>query len=90
VFVVLALLYYKPARTYLHTRDTVDTRAADVRQLRQQHLQLQHLVAASSSDAELAREARRLGMVRPGERLYIVKGIKRWLKTHPATLGSDG
>jgi cell division protein FtsB len=79
---VVALAYYKPARTYLHARDTVSTRAAEVRTLRQQHQRLQRLVAASSSDAELAREARRLGLVKPGERLFIVKGIKRWLKQH--------
>jgi hypothetical protein len=41
---------------------------------------LQRLVAASTSDAELAREARRLGLVKPGERLFIVKGINRWMK----------
>jgi cell division protein FtsB len=90
VFCVLAFLYYKPARTYLHTKHTLDARAAEVRQLRSEHLRLQRLVAASSSDAELAREARRLGMVHPGERLFIVKGIARWLKHHPGTLGSDG
>ena len=90
MFCVLAFLYYKPARTYLHTRHTLDGRTAEVRQLEAQHERLQRLVTASSSDAELAREARRLGMVHPGEHLFIVKGIARWLKHHPATLGSDG
>jgi hypothetical protein len=28
------------------------------------------------------REARRLGYVAPGERLYIVKGIKSWRRQH--------
>lgn len=79
-FVVAAILYYKPARTYLHTRNAVATRAAEVRKLRRQHGHLERLVAASTSDAELAREARRLGLVKPGEQLFIVKGINRWLK----------
>jgi cell division protein FtsB len=79
-FLLVAVLYYRPARTYLHTKDTVSTRAAEVRKLRQQHEHLRRLVAASTSDAELAREARRLGLVKPGERLFIVKGINRWLK----------
>src|SRR5205823_1508183 len=79
-FVLVAVLYYRPARTYLHTRQTVSARAAEVRKLRRQHDQLQRLVAASTSDAELAREARRLGLVKPGEHLFIVKGINRWLK----------
>ena len=79
-FLLVAVLYYRPARTYLHTQHTVSTRAAEVRKLRRQHEHLQRLVAASTSDAELAREARRLGLVKPGERLFIVKGINRWLK----------
>jgi len=81
VFLV-AFLYYKPARTYLHTRHTVAQRTAEVQALRRQHARLQRLVAASTSDAQLAREARRLGLVKPGEQLFIVRGIKRWLKTH--------
>lgn len=84
---VVAVLYYKPARTYLHTRDAVSARAAEVRKLRRQHAQLERLVAASTSDAELAREARRLGLVKPGERLFIVKGINRWLKLHKGNVG---
>jgi cell division protein FtsB len=89
VVVVVAVLYYKPARTYLHTRDTVSARAAEVQKLRSQHAKLERLVAASTSDAELAREARRLGLVKPGEQLFIVRGIKRWLKTHASVKG-DG
>ena len=84
-FLVVAFLYYKPARTYLHTRDSVTARAAEVAKLRRQHEHLTRLVAASTSDAQLAREARRLGLVKPGERLFIVKGIKRWLKRHGVT-----
>jgi cell division protein FtsB len=79
-FVVVGILYYRPARTYLHTRHAVAERTAEVRKLRRQHEHLQRLVAASTSDAELAREARRLGLVKPGEQLFIVKGINRWLK----------
>ena len=83
---VVSLLYYKPARTYLHTRQTVAVREAEVRKLQRQHRHLQRLVTESTSDAALARQARRLGLVKPGERLFIVKGIKRWLKAH-ATVG---
>ena len=28
-------------------------------------------------------EARRLGYVRPGEHLFIVHGVREWLKAHP-------
>ena len=86
----VAFLYSKPARTYFAARHALDGRAAEVRVLRNRQVHLQRLVAASTSDAALAREARRIGLVRPGERLFIVTGIGRWRKQHPATLGSDG
>jgi len=86
---LVAILYYKPTRAYLHARDTVSARSAEVRKLRRQHEHLQRLVAASTSDAELAREARRLGLVKPGERLFIVKGIKRWKKAHASLGGGE-
>jgi cell division protein FtsB len=86
---LVAVAYYKPARTYVHTRDTLSARAAEVQKLRRKHEHLQRLVAASTSDAELAREARRLGFVKPGERLFIVKGINRWLKRHGTVAGGE-
>src|SRR6476469_8410605 len=88
-FCLVALGYYQPARRYLDARKTVATRQAEVQKLQEKHQRLARLVAASTSDAELAREARRLGLVKPGERLFIVKGIKRWLKTHASVKG-DG
>lgn len=87
---LVAFLYYQPARTYFSKRQQLDRTSAEVHTLQAEHDRLQRLVAASSSDAELAREARRLGLVRPGERLFIVKGIQRWLKHHPSSVGSDG
>jgi cell division protein FtsB len=88
-FCLVALAYYQPARRYLDARDTVATRQAEVQKLRAKHRLLARLVAASTSDAELAREARRLGLVKPGERLFIVKGIDRWTERH-ASVGRGG
>jgi cell division protein FtsB len=87
---LVAFLYYRPAQTFLHKRATVAARTAEVRRLQAEHVRLQRLVEASTSNAALAREARRLGLVRPGERLFIVKGIARWEKQHAVTLGSSG
>ena len=86
---LVAILYYKPTRMYFHARDTVSVRSAEVRKLRKEHQHLQQLVAASTSDAELAREARRIGLVKPGERLFIVKGIERWRKAHASLDGGE-
>ena len=82
VLCLVAFLYYRPARSYLETRQTLEQRSAEVRALAEQKQQLQRLVDASASDAVLAREARRLGLVKPGERLFIVKGIQKWKRLH--------
>lgn len=86
-----AFLYVRPLRTYLHTRATLDTRTAQVQRLRRERATLERRVAFSRSAAALQREARRLGFVKPGERLYIVQGIRTWRHAqHAATIRRGG
>jgi hypothetical protein len=87
---LVGLLYYKPLRAYLHTNTTLQARSAEVRSLRAQKQSLQRRLAVSASLTALEREARRLGFVKPGEHLYIVKGIGAWRKQLRASLGSGG
>jgi cell division protein FtsB len=75
---VIALLYYRPLHTYVDTRHALADRAAEVTQLRNERRRLERRLADSTSDSALVREARRLGLVKPGERLFIVKGIEAW------------
>jgi cell division protein FtsB len=82
VVVLLALLYYRPVRAYLRTKDTVDARAAEVQALTVRKRQLEERLAEIRSGATLARGARRLGLVKPGERLFIVRGIPAWRRAH--------
>lgn len=78
VFGFVAFLYYQPLRTYLDTNDALEQRSVEVESLRAERRSLERrLVEADTPDA-LAREARRLGYVKPGERLFIVKGIDAW------------
>jgi cell division protein FtsB len=76
--VLIALLYYRPLHTYVATKQTLGQRAAQVRQLRSERQTLERRLAEATTDSALVREARRLGLVRPGERLFIVKGIEAW------------
>ena len=76
--VIVAYLYYHPLRTYLETRHELSTRRTEVAQLAAQRRELERRLAASTSLGALARQARALGYVRPGEHLYIVKGIQAW------------
>jgi hypothetical protein len=87
---LVGLLYVKPLRAYLQTRHALDTRRAEVHALEAQKWSLEHRLAVSSSLTTLEREARRLGYVRPGEHLYIVKGIGEWRKRLRASLRSRG
>jgi hypothetical protein len=87
--VLIAFLYARPLRTYLHTRDTLAGRREQVRGLEVQKHELERRLTASSRTASLVLEARRLALVKPGERLFIVKGIAAWRRAHH-TLGADG
>src|SRR5918999_375257 len=76
--VLIGLLYYSPVRSYVETRRAVAGRIAEVRELERERALLQRRLAARTSGDALLREARRLGYVRRGERLFIVKGIPAW------------
>jgi cell division protein FtsB len=77
VLLAIALAYVHPLRAYLHGRSVVAARRADVAKLARQKRVLQGRLAQASTDEYVLREARMLGLVRPGERLYIVRGTKK-------------
>ena len=81
---VMGFLYYHPLASYLETRSELGARQAQVVALRAEKVRLERRLARTMSDAALAREARRIGYVRPGERLFIVKGIAAWQRQHHA------
>src|SRR5256885_13224048 len=87
---IVAFLYYRPAHSYFSTRSALDQRSAEVSRLRTEHDSLTRQLARSASKEALEREARRLGLLRPGERLYIVKGINSWPRAHRSPIRSDG
>lgn len=88
--VLVAFLYWRPIARYLDARASLTQRRAEVRDLRRQKAALERRLAVSTSSDALAREARRLGFVKPGQHLYIVKGIPAWLRARGASLRDDG
>jgi cell division protein FtsB len=80
--ILASFLYYRPVQAYVHTRSQVHERQAEVDVLQARKASLERQLKAGASDAALLRQARRLGYVRPGEKLYIVTGINRWRKAH--------
>jgi cell division protein FtsB len=90
LLLLAALLYYKPLRAYMRTRDTLDERRTEVRALQAQQRELRSRLSVANGREALVSEARRLGYVKPGERLYIVKGISAWRHRHRATIHRGG
>jgi cell division protein FtsB len=81
---LMAFLYYRPLASYVETHGQLADRRGEVAALRAENQRLERRLARTISTAALAREARRIGYVKPGERLFIVKGIARWRLQHPA------
>jgi cell division protein FtsB len=88
--VVVALLYYRPLKSYLETRSSLEQRQAEVRQLRAKRDVLARRLADADTPEALARRARKLGLVKPGEQLFIIKGIEEWKRKTATRLGGDG
>jgi cell division protein FtsB len=76
VLVVIGVAYIHPLRSYREGQDEVARHRADVAALERKNAALAREVARASDDEYIKREARRLGLVRPGERLYIVTGLE--------------
>jgi cell division protein FtsB len=88
--VLIGYAYYHPLRSWLETRHELSSRRAEVAQLATEKRMLQDRLEFSASSDALSREARRLGFIRPGEHLFIVKGIQAWKKAHATTIDGDG
>jgi cell division protein FtsB len=89
---LIAYLYWHPLTTYLDRRGEVSRAASGVADLKTQKKALERQLELQRSDAVLVREARRLGYVQPGERLYIVKGLRDWRRAaaRRSTVKRDG
>jgi cell division protein FtsB len=75
VFAGLLFLYVNPARSYVDTVRESHHRQAQVRALERDNQALTARRKALGRPDVIEAEARRLGMVRPGERAYVVRGL---------------
>jgi cell division protein FtsB len=79
--VLVGYLYYHPLRAYLDTKRELSARQAEVAVLQAQNRRLERQLKVAGTPEALAREARmQLSLVKPGEQLFIVKGIEAWRK----------
>jgi cell division protein FtsB len=73
VFAFVLYLYVGPARTWFSTYAEAKRKRADVAHLRTENERLRARRAALRRSDAIELEARRLGMVRAGEKLYVVE-----------------
>jgi hypothetical protein len=71
----ILLLYVGPAHSYWETWHDARAKRAEVRRLQREHQRLLARRQALREPASLMREARRLGMVRQGERAFVLEGL---------------
>jgi cell division protein FtsB len=72
VLTVIAVSYVQPLRSYRAAKAEVDRRQAEVSVLEREKRTLDARLESARSDEFVEREARKLGLVRPGEFLFIV------------------
>lgn len=71
------LAYVGPARSLLSTWHESNARQAQVRALDREHKALLERAKELRDPRTVQQEARRLGMVRPGEHSYVVRDLPR-------------
>ena len=73
--VVIVLSYLSPARHWLQQSGTASRQKEELGQLTAQQTRLERRLRALRDPGALEREARRLGMVRVGERSYVIENL---------------
>jgi len=68
---VIVLLYIRPVAHWLQQRSTAAHSEADLRDLQREHDRLEARLRRLSGTGAIEREARKMGMVRRGERPYV-------------------
>jgi cell division protein FtsB len=70
-------LYIGPAATWVSTYKDAKRKRSDVAALKAENARLRERRSELKDPASLEREARRLGMVKAGEKSYVIEGLPR-------------
>jgi cell division protein FtsB len=73
--IVILLLYLSPAKHWWQQSRTAGAHREALGELTKENRELKRRVRALRDPGALEREARRLGMVRQGERAYVIEGL---------------
>jgi len=75
VLAAVLFSYLNPVINFVHTYRATTAAKAELRSLQAENTKLHHRVQSADDPAVLEREARRQGMVLPGEHPYAVHGL---------------
>jgi cell division protein FtsB len=75
--VAILLSYIGPARSYLASWRLATQTKAEVTQLKDDNARLRARAKLLKNPREVEFQARRLGMARPGERVYVVRNLPK-------------
>ncbi|HET8758581.1 MAG TPA: septum formation initiator family protein [Solirubrobacteraceae bacterium] len=75
VFAFVIYLYVGPAATWISTYHEAKKKRAEVAALKAENARLRERRRELRDPASLEREARRLGMVKAGEKSYVIQGL---------------
>jgi cell division protein FtsB len=75
VLAMVVLSYLGPASRYVRSWRLSHETRAEIQQLRQDNTVLRTRAKRLKSPGQLELEARKLGMARPGERVYVIRGL---------------
>ncbi len=70
---VILLLYISPAKHWIEQSGTANAQSQELDDLKAENARLEQRAKELRDPAALEREARRLGMVRQGERAYVIE-----------------
>ena len=70
---VILLLYISPTKHWIEQSGTAGAQKQELNELQAENERLKHRARELNDPAALEREARRLGMVRQGERAYVIE-----------------
>jgi cell division protein FtsB len=88
VLLVVAVGYVQPLRAYRQAEDDVAVRRAQVERLEQRNVRLEQQLEEAGTNEFIERSARRLGLVKPGERLFVVTDVDQWKRDRQGGTGT--
>jgi cell division protein FtsB len=78
VLVGVAIGYVQPLRAYRDATADVAAQKAQIERIERANAVLEGRIEETETSEFVEREARKLGLVKPGERLFIVTGVDEW------------